>query len=111
MIRHIFLCAIFVPAFLGAWTQYPPPVVDVTTLRPDAMVISHEHSDHFHEPTLVEFDRSIPIFIPDFPNRRLVERLGFEGTDCRDERPSRGPRGSRCRRLSRSRACCHQGRT
>jgi CMP-N-acetylneuraminate monooxygenase len=67
------------PAFLGAWTQYPPPVVDVTTMRPDAMVISHEHSDHFHEPTLVEFDRSIPIFIPDFPNRRLVERLAVLG--------------------------------
>ena len=69
------------PAFLGAWTLYPPPVVDVADLGPDAIWISHEHSDHFHEPTLELFDRSVPIFIPDFPNRRMVRRLtamGFE---------------------------------
>ncbi len=69
------------PAFLGAWTQYPPPIVETASLRPDAIWISHEHSDHFHEPTLAKFDRSIPIYTPDFPNRRIVERLrrmGFE---------------------------------
>ena len=63
------------PAFLGAWTHYPPPLVDVPSLRPDAIWISHEHSDHFHEPTLARFDRAIPIYVPDFPNRRIVERL------------------------------------
>jgi len=67
------------PAFLGAWTHYPSLVVDVAKLHPDAIVISHEHSDHFHEPTLVRFDRSIPIYVPDFPNRRLVERLAALG--------------------------------
>ena len=69
------------PAFLGAWTQYPPPVVDVADLGPDAIWISHEHSDHFHEPTLELFDRSMPIFVPDFPGQRMVRRLismGFE---------------------------------
>ena len=69
------------PAFLGAWTQYPPPVVDVADLGPDAIWISHEHSDHFHEPTLELFDRSIPIFVPDFPNRRMVRRLTDMGFD------------------------------
>ncbi|MGH7380676.1 MAG: MBL fold metallo-hydrolase [Candidatus Methylomirabilales bacterium] len=67
------------PAFLGSWTQYPPPVVDVSTLRPDAIVITHEHSDHFHEPTLRKFQRRTPIYVPDFPNRRLVERLAVLG--------------------------------
>ncbi len=40
------------PAFLGAWTLYPPPIVDVATFRPNAIAITHEHPDHFHEPTL-----------------------------------------------------------
>jgi CMP-N-acetylneuraminate monooxygenase len=69
------------PAFLGAWTQYPPPLVDVASLRPNAIWISHEHSDHFHEPTLARFDRSTPIYFPDFPNRRILQRLeqiGFQ---------------------------------
>jgi CMP-N-acetylneuraminate monooxygenase len=63
------------PAFLGAWTQYPPPIVDAASLHPDAIWISHEHSDHFHEPTLAKFDRYIPIYTPDFPNRRIISRL------------------------------------
>ena len=63
------------PAFLGSWIQFPPAVVDTSTLRPDAILITHEHPDHFHEPTLARFDRSTAIYVPDFPNRRLVERL------------------------------------
>ncbi|HXE52811.1 MAG TPA: Rieske 2Fe-2S domain-containing protein [Tepidisphaeraceae bacterium] len=63
------------PAFLGAWTHYPPSPVDVDSLKPDVIWISHEHSDHFHEPTLKRFDRATPIYLPDFPNRRMVTRL------------------------------------
>ena len=69
------------PAFLGAWDQFPPPAVDVATLRPDALCLTHEHSDHFHVPTLERLDRSTPVFVPDFPNRRMVaelDALGFE---------------------------------
>lgn len=69
------------PAFFGAWTQYPPPVVDVDRLRPDAIWISHEHSDHFHEPTLRRLPRTTPVYVPDFPNGRMQARLaewGFE---------------------------------
>ncbi|MCI0437542.1 MAG: Rieske 2Fe-2S domain-containing protein [Chloroflexi bacterium] len=72
------------PAFLGSWIQYPPPVKDVAELRPDAIWISHEHPDHFHEPTLLMFDRATPIYTPDFPNRRIVTRLSDLGfTDVR----------------------------
>lgn len=63
------------PAFMGSWTHYPPCHVKVDSLKPDAIWISHEHSDHFHEPTLKRFARTIPIYVPDFPNRRMVNRL------------------------------------
>jgi CMP-N-acetylneuraminate monooxygenase len=69
------------PAFFGSWALYPPPRVDVARLRPDAIWISHEHSDHFHPETLQLLDRSTPVYFPDFPNRRLQARLaelGFE---------------------------------
>ncbi|KZE48551.1 hypothetical protein AV540_16635 [Brevibacillus parabrevis] len=68
------------PAFLGAWIQYPAPVIDACDLTPSAIFISHEHSDHFHEPTLQCFDRKTPIYYPDFPNKRItnqLKKLGF----------------------------------
>ena len=68
------------PAFLGSWVQYPPPVVSAGALQPDAIWISHEHSDHFHPETLRGFDPSTPVYVPDFPNRRLpaaLEQIGF----------------------------------
>jgi CMP-N-acetylneuraminate monooxygenase len=68
------------PAFLGAWTQFPPPVVVASELSPDAILITHEHSDHFHEPTLDQFDRQTPIYVPDFPNQRMprvLDQMGF----------------------------------
>ena len=63
------------PAFLGAWIQYPHSAVDISNLKPNAIWISHEHSDHFHEPTLKMLDHSTPVYVPDFPNRRMVNRL------------------------------------
>jgi CMP-N-acetylneuraminate monooxygenase len=67
------------PAFFGSWDLYPPPRVDARRLSPDAIWISHEHSDHFHPQTLDAFDRSIPVYCPDFPNRRLPARLADLG--------------------------------
>ncbi|MGO4546727.1 Rieske 2Fe-2S domain-containing protein [Paenibacillus sp. 2TAB23] len=63
------------PCFLGAWTHYPTPLTNGSDLRPDAIWISHEHSDHFHEPTLAHFNKEIPVYVPDFPNQRLKHRL------------------------------------
>ncbi len=60
---------------MGAWTHYPPAAIDWAHLRPNAVLISHEHSDHFHPPTLAHFPRDLPIYVPDFPNRRMVNRL------------------------------------
>jgi CMP-N-acetylneuraminate monooxygenase len=69
------------PAFFGSWALYPPPRIDAKKLQPDAIWISHEHSDHFHPQTLALLDRATPVYCPDFPNRRLPARLvklGFE---------------------------------
>ena len=68
------------PAMLGAWTPFPPPRVQASELAPDAVLITHEHSDHFHEPTLDQFDRQTPIYVPDFPNQRMpriLDEMGF----------------------------------
>ena len=67
------------PAFLGAWAPSPEPDTTGADLRPDAILITHEHSDHFHEPTLRHFDRRTPVFVPDFPNERLPRRLAALG--------------------------------
>ena len=57
------------PAFFGSWALWPPPRVDTGKLRPDAIWISHEHSDHFHPQTLAQLPRETPVYLPDFPNR------------------------------------------
>lgn len=71
-------------AFLGAWAPYPPPSASAADLKPNAIVITHEHSDHFHEPTLRLFDRTTTVYVPDFPNQRMQSRLAAIGfTDVR----------------------------
>ena len=67
------------PAFFSAWAPSPAPAVTGRELRPDAILITHEHSDHFHEPTLRHFDRGTAVYIPDFPNQRLQKRLAALG--------------------------------
>ena len=71
-------------AFLGAWAPFPPPAASAADLKPNAILITHEHSDHFHEPTLQRFDRGTTIYVPDFPNQRMQARLAALGfTDVR----------------------------
>src|SRR5205085_156088 len=51
----------------------------------DYVYITHEHLDHFHQPTLMRLPRTTPILIGRFCTtrfRRLLERLGF--TDVRE---------------------------
>ena len=68
------------PAMLGAWRQYPLTGIKTKDIRPYSIIITHEHSDHFHIPTLMKFSRKTPILIPDFPNKRMqkfLKELGF----------------------------------
>lgn len=67
------------PAYFGSWAPYPPPLVDPAALRPSAIWISHEHSDHFHEPTLRLLPADTPVYVPDFPNQRLPGKLAALG--------------------------------
>jgi hypothetical protein len=72
---------------------YPPRKIDVGRMPiPAAVILSHEHSDHFHLPSLDLLDRRVPIIVgPTMIDRvvRCIERLGFEvhrleyGTDHR----------------------------
>ena len=65
------------PAFLGAWTQYPPPNCDTNAVASDtdAIWITHEHPDHLNPRTLDRFPNETPIYVPELNYRRLSTRL------------------------------------
>lgn len=69
-------------AVFDSWINYPPSGIKVSDLpKIDAIWISHEHSDHYHEHTLSLLDKNIPVYVPDFDKNRLakrVEKLGFK---------------------------------
>ncbi|MEU6403728.1 MBL fold metallo-hydrolase [Streptomyces sp. NPDC046985] len=60
---------------------WPPRRVDVAAMPAlDAIVLTHEHLDHFHLPTLDRLDRGVPVFtgtlLPEAVSE-AVESLGF----------------------------------
>jgi CMP-N-acetylneuraminate monooxygenase len=69
-------------AVFDSWINYPPSKIKISNLpKIDAIFISHEHSDHFHEYTLSKLDKNIPIYVPDFDQQRLVKKakkIGFK---------------------------------
>ncbi|PJM97993.1 hypothetical protein CG740_38120 [Streptomyces sp. CB01201] len=60
---------------------WPPRAVDTGLMpRPDAVVLTHEHLDHFHLPSLDLLDRQVPLYTgPLLPAavEEAVTRLGF----------------------------------
>jgi hypothetical protein len=60
---------------------HPPRRISLAKLPPiDAIVLSHEHADHFNVPSLLALDRRIPVFFPERSAvvvRDVIERLGF----------------------------------
>jgi CMP-N-acetylneuraminate monooxygenase len=67
-------------AYYGAWDLYPKPLVSAEDIFVDAIVITHPHPDHFHLQTLNKFDKSIPIYFPEFPSQIIekgLNELGF----------------------------------
>jgi len=81
------------PAFLGAWTQYPPSPYDVSDLADevDAIWITHEHSDHLHPPTLSQFDPETPVYVPELNYQRLSDRLADIGLENVHRLPTETP--------------------
>lgn len=66
-------------AFMGSWMHYPPTKIDIKAIKPNVIVITHEHSDHFHIESLLHFDKQIAIYFPDFPNERIANILTKAG--------------------------------
>jgi L-ascorbate metabolism protein UlaG (beta-lactamase superfamily) len=62
----VLLDPILTPAFgAGAleFTIWPPRSVNVAAMpAPSAVILSHEHLDHFHLPSLNLIDRSVPVY-------------------------------------------------
>ena len=69
------------PAIFGAWEKYPPSGISISDLpKIDAIWITHEHTDHLNPHTLKFLQKEIPVYVPDFNNGRLaqkLEKLGF----------------------------------
>jgi hypothetical protein len=69
------------PTYLSAWWHFPRPAASATDLvGVDYVYLTHEHVDHFHEPTLRRLPRSTPILIGRFLTarfRRQLEAMGF----------------------------------
>tara|TARA_Y100001968_G_scaffold65192_1_gene55877 strand:- start:3930 stop:6119 length:2190 start_codon:yes stop_codon:yes gene_type:complete len=75
------------PAMLGSWRQYPKPIISGKDLEPDIIIITHEHSDHFHLPTLKAIGKDRLIIFPNFNNNRIKSFLdsnGFINYNCID---------------------------
>jgi hypothetical protein len=66
---------------------HPPRRISLAKLPPiDAVVLSHEHADHFNVPSLLALDPGIPVFFPERSARvvrDVIERLGFRVTGTR----------------------------
>ncbi|PRP92210.1 Beta-lactamase superfamily domain protein [Enhygromyxa salina] len=60
---------------------YPPRTLDLARFPPiDAVILSHEHDDHFDLPSLNRLDRRIPIYLSSRSSsaaRGLLDEMGF----------------------------------
>lgn len=82
----VLIDAILLPRYGEEYTSspveiYPPrKIMHDAMPTPSAVVISHEHSDHYHLPSLNKLDRSVPVVVGPLMINRVVEgieALGF----------------------------------
>ncbi|MFJ9620038.1 MBL fold metallo-hydrolase [Streptomyces noursei] len=77
---------------------WPPRAIDAGLMpRPDAVVLTHEHLDHFHLPSLDLLDRQVPIYTGPLlpaPVEEAIAKLGF--TECRIDRTAPIELGDLC---------------
>ncbi|MBV8654195.1 MAG: MBL fold metallo-hydrolase, partial [Alphaproteobacteria bacterium] len=63
-----------------SWWNFPEPDKSlIDHLDPDAIYLTHLHWDHFHSVSLRRFDRSVTIYVPRVPTRRMVDDLAWLG--------------------------------
>ncbi len=64
----------------GVFEVEPPRSIDVSALRPDFVVVSHQHSDHFDVPSLralAQLDPDTVVMTADTLVEQTARRLGF----------------------------------
>lgn len=67
-------------AYWRSWWNYPPvPKALVDSLKPDFIVLSHLHWDHFHAPSLRLFRPDTPVIVPYDRYDRMVRDLAAVG--------------------------------
>jgi hypothetical protein len=66
----------------GVGAIYPPRRLDIAAMPPvDAVILTHEHEDHFNIPSINRLAREIPIYVPERSSaalRRFLAEAGFE---------------------------------
>jgi hypothetical protein len=75
------LCEDFGAAHALEYRVWPPRVLDAAAFpKLDAVVLSHEHDDHFDIPSLAKLDRAIPIYLSVRSSnaaREILAAMGF----------------------------------
>jgi len=74
------LCEDFGHLHALGYRVFPPRVWTGELPKLDAVVLSHEHDDHFDIPSLAKLDRAIPIYLSARSSsaaRRILETMGF----------------------------------
>lgn len=69
-------------AFLASWFQYPDNqhLMTPSLLEPTAIVISHEHLDHFDPWFLAQVPPHVPVVIPRYPSPVLQRKILATGS-------------------------------
>jgi UDP-MurNAc hydroxylase len=64
-------------AFLGSWHQLPANdhLATHELLSPDWVAISHDHQDHLDLSTLARVPAGTPVFVPEYPSKRLARLI------------------------------------
>lgn len=80
---HVLMDPVFFDPFEGAMVSCPRREVHVDRLpRPDAIVVSHAHWDHFDPRSLSQVPRETPIFCANHRGLALaIAQLGFESVE------------------------------
>ena len=74
------LCEDFGAAHALEYRVFPPRVWTLDAMPAiDAVVLSHEHDDHFDIPSLARLDRAIPIYLSSRSSRAARELLAAMG--------------------------------
>jgi nitrite reductase/ring-hydroxylating ferredoxin subunit len=63
----------------GNWVHWPNKV-NTPMSKPNVIVVTHEHPDHFHESSIAKFPKDTQIVIPKYLNmnlRKKIQNLGY----------------------------------